>query len=87
MGQMILEDQVKELSPPTSAEAVLRIILKSYDSGCTSEEIAIRILSGGMDATVFRVKGLVEIAIAFATHRKLESERVPDGETPSDQGD
>ncbi len=83
---MRLEEQLKERGPLTSSEAVLRIIMKSHDSGRNSEEIAIRILSGGMDATAFRVKGLVEIAIALATHRKLEFERVPNGETLCNQG-
>ncbi len=83
---MRLEEQLKERYPPTSAEAVLRTIMRLHDSGCNSEEIAIRILSGGADSNAFRVQGLVEIAIACATHRKLKFERVTDGGTPSYQG-
>ena len=75
-----------ESAPPASAQAVLGTIMKLHDLGCSPEEIATRLLSGGMDTTAFRVQGLVEIAIACAANRKLEFERVPDGETPRNQG-
>jgi len=76
-----------ESAPPTSAQAVLGTIMKLHDLGCSPEEIAIRLLSGGADTTAFRVQGLVEIAIACAANGKLEFEKVPDGETPRYQGD
>ena len=75
-----------ESAPPTSAQGVLRTIMKLHDLGCTPEEIATRLLSGGMDTTVFRVQGLVEIVIAGVANGKLEFERVPDGGTPRNQG-
>jgi len=75
-----------ESAPPTSVRAVLGTIMKLHDLGCGPEEIATRLLSGGTDTTAFRVQGLVEIAIACAAKGKLEFERVPDGETPRNQG-
>ena len=75
-----------ESAPPTSVQAVLGAIMKLHDLGCSPEEIATRLLSGGADTTAFRVQGLVEIAIAYAANRKLEFERVPDGETTRNQG-
>ena len=75
-----------ETAPPTSAQAVLVTIMKLHDLGCSTEEIAIRLLSGGADTTAFRVQGLVEIAIACDANGKLEFERVPDGEIQSNQG-
>lgn len=75
-----------ESAPPTSAQAVLGIIMKLHDLGCSPEEIATRLLSGGMDTTAFRVQGLVEIAIACATKWKFEFEKAPGGETPRNQG-
>ncbi len=74
-----------ESVPPTSVRAVLGTIMKLHDLGCSPEEIATRLLSGGTDTTAFRVQGLVEIAIACAEKGKLEFERVPDGESPRDQ--
>lgn len=75
-----------ESAPPTSAQAVLGTIMKLHNLGCSLEEIATRLLSGGMDTIAFRVQGLVEIAIAYAANRKLEFERVMDEETPRNQG-
>ena len=72
--------------PPTSAQAVLGTIMKLHDLGCSTEEIATRLLSGGGDTTAFRVQGLVEISIACAEKGILEFERAPDGETPCDHG-
>ena len=74
-------------APSTSVQAVLGSIMKLHDLGCSPEEIAIRLLSGGADTTAFRVQGLVEIAIACVANGKLEFERMPDGETPRYQGD
>lgn len=75
-----------ESAPPTSAQAVLGTIMKLHDLGCSSEEIATRLLSGGSDTTAFRVQGLVEIAIACAAKWKFEFEKVPGWETPHNQG-
>ncbi len=75
-----------ESIPPTSVRAVLETIMKLHELGCRPEEIATRLLSGGADTTAFRVQGLVEIAIACAAKGKLEFERVPDEETPRNQG-
>ena len=81
-----MEVQYMESAPPTSAQAVLGIIIKLHDAGCSPEEITTRLLSGGADTTAFRVQGLVEIVIACAAKWKLEFERVLDGETPRNQG-
>ncbi|MBI5419295.1 MAG: hypothetical protein HZA60_04335 [Deltaproteobacteria bacterium] len=76
-----------ESAPPKSVQAVLGTVMKLHGFGCSAEEIACRLLSGGEDTIAFRVQGLVEIAIAYAGNRKLEIEGMRGGETLRSQGD